>query len=138
AIVLDEGPDNLDLYYRVWDASHQIVRDWVAPYKKGGVTEGFADLPRPGVYFIEVVDGNNDERSVEPATLSTIFTPALDSFEPNNSFGHAAPLALDKPYRANILPQGDSDWYLVEAPSAGKFSVVIDEVDPALDVSVRL
>ena len=106
AIAIDEGPDNLDLYYRVWDANHQVVRDWVAPYKKGGVTEGFADLPRPGVYFIEIVDGNNDERSVEPATLSTTFTPALDTLEPNNSFGHAAPLALDKPISGQHPPPG--------------------------------
>lgn len=139
AAVIDESPENLDLYYRVWDANHQVVRDWIAPYRKGGATEGFADLPRGGSYFVEVTDGSNDERSVVPATLSTAFTPVADVVEPsNNSFGQAKPLKLGEPVEANILPQGDTDWYLLEAPAAGSFIVTVDEVDEALDVVVRL
>ena len=124
AITIDEGPHNLDLYYRVWDANRQVVRDWVAPYRKGGVTEGFADLPRPGVYFIEVVDGNNDERSVQPATLvDDLHTRRSIRSSPTTASARRRRSKLGKPYRANILPQGDADWYLVEAPSAGTFSV---------------
>jgi hypothetical protein len=138
AIAIDESPENLDLYYRVWDANHQVVRDWIAPYRQGGATEGFADLPRPGPYFIEVTDGNSDARSVTPATLSTLFTPIADTAEPNNTFGQAAPLQIGEPVLTNILPQGDADWYLLEAPSAGSFFVTADEVDPELDIAVRL
>lgn len=137
AVVLDESPPNLDLYFRVWDDDKRVVRDWVAPYRKGGVAEGFADLPRAGTYFIEVTDGNNDERSIEPATLSTMFTPTADAAA-NNTFGQAAALALDTPVEANILPLGDADWYLLEAPRPGAFKLVIDNVDPALDVVARL
>jgi uncharacterized caspase-like protein len=138
AVTIDESPENLDLNFRIWDSDRKVVRDWVAPYRKGGVTEGFADLPRPGVYFIEVADGNNDERSVQPATLSTVFTPSVDPFEPNDGYGQAAPLSLGEPHQANILPQGDNDWYLIEAPRAGTFVVTVDQVDPALDINVRL
>ena len=138
AITIDESPKNLDLYYRVWDANRQVLRDWVAPYRKGGVTEGFADLPHAGTYFIEVTDGNNDDRSVLPATLSTTFTPVADTLEPNNAFGQAAPLGLGEPIRANILPQSDEDWYLVAAPGPGAFTVTVDEVDENLDIAVRL
>jgi uncharacterized caspase-like protein len=138
SIVIDETPENLDLYYRVWDANHQVVRDWIAPYRQGGATEGFADLPRPGPYFIEVTDGNNDARSVIPATLSTAFTPIADTSEPNNTFGQAASLKIGEPVQSNILPIGDADWYLLEAPAAGSFFVTADEVDPELDIAVRL
>ena len=138
AVVIDESPENLDLYFRVWDQDRNVIRDWVAPYRKGGVAEGFADLPKAGVYFIEVTDGSNDERSVQHATLSTVFTPAADMLDGNNSYGRAAPLPFDAPLKANILPRGDADWYLVEAPGAGAFKVVVDEVDPGLDIHVRL
>jgi len=137
-VVLDESPPNLDLYFRIWNADHQVIRDWVPPYRKGGVAEGFADLPRPGVYFIQVTDGNSDERSIDPATLSTTFYPAVDPFEPNDGFGHAAPLKLGQAVEATILPQGDTDWYALDAPAAGSFAVTVDNVDPALDVVVRL
>ncbi len=138
AVVVDESPENLDLFYRVWDANRQVVRDWIAPYRKGGVTEGFADLPRAGAYFIEVTDGNNDERSVLPATLSTAFSPVADTLEPNNTYGQAVPIKLGEPLATNILPQGEEDWYLIEAPAAGTFIVTAEEVDENLDVAVRL
>ena len=139
AIVIDESPPNLDLYFRVWDANRQVVRDWVAPYRKGGATEGFADLPRAGSYFIEVVDGNNDERSVLPATLATTFTPIADTaFEPDDRFGAAKPLKLGEPVMTNILPIRDADWYLIQAPRAGNFIVTADQVDQNLDIYVRV
>jgi hypothetical protein len=138
AAIIDEGPDNLDLHYRVWNADQKVIRDWVAPYRKGGVTEGFADLPSAGVYFIEVSDGRSDDRSVGHATLATKFTATDDPLEPNDSYGSARPLTLGAPHRAHILPRGDTDWYLLEAPRSGEFAVTVDEVDPALDIFVRL
>jgi uncharacterized caspase-like protein len=138
AAVIDEGPENLDLHYRVWDGNLKVIRDWVAPYRKGGVTEGFADLPSAGVYYIEVSDGRSDDRSVQHATLATKFTPAEDPLEPNDSFGAAKPFKLGTPHNAYILPRGDTDWYLLEAPRAGEFAVTVDEVDPSLDIFVRL
>jgi hypothetical protein len=137
-ISIDEGPKDLDLHYRVWNADRQVIRDWVAPYSKGGLTEGFADLPQAGTYFIEVVDGANDARSVEPATLQTHFTPAKDSYEPNNSFGAASPVEAQGSWQAHILPQGDSDWFRLEAPGAGELTVGLKGVPEPLDIYFRL
>ncbi len=138
AISIDEGPDNLDLHYRVWDANRAVIRNWVAPYRKGGLTEGFVDLATEGSYFIEVADGNNDARSIDHATLKTVFTATGDRFEPNNSFGAARAVSPGDILHATMLPQGDADWYLVDVPRAGELLVVIDEVDPELDMHVRL
>jgi uncharacterized caspase-like protein len=137
-VEIDEGPDNLDLHYRVWTADRQLIHDWIAPYRKGGLTEGFADLPKAGSYFIEVSDGYSDDRSIRHAVLRTQLTPTEDPLEPNNSYGAARPLTIGQPHKAYILPRGDVDWYTLEAPGAGEFSIVVDEVDPALDVSFRL
>jgi uncharacterized caspase-like protein len=139
AVFVDDGPKNLDLYYRVWNLDRQLVRDWVAPYAKGGLTEGFADLPAAGPYFIEVTDGSNDERSIEHATLRTVFTPTPDALEPNNSFGKAKLVAAGSTdLTSYILPKGDADWYEVAAPQPGSVTVLVEEVDPALDIYVRL
>jgi hypothetical protein len=137
-IGIDEGPKDLDLHYRVWNADRQVIRDWVAPYAKGGLTEGFADLPQAGFYFIEVVDGANDARSVEPATLQTQFTPANDSYEPNNGFGAASPVEAQGSWQAHILPQGDSDWFRLEAPAAGELTVGLVGVPDPLDIYFRV
>ncbi len=138
ALAVEEVAENLDIYYRVHDADRRQVVGWTGPPRKGGVTEGFADLPGPGTYYIELSDGSDDARSIEHATLSTTFTPIAESFEPNNSFSTAVPIKLGQPYRATILPRGDQDWYLMEAPRAGTFAVTVDEVADNLDIYVRL
>ena len=138
AVFIDHGPKNLDLNYRVWNLDRQVIRDWVPPLAKGGLTEGYADLPAAGVYFIQVVDGYDDARSIEHATLKTVFTPALDALEPNNSFGKARPVALGATERAFILPKGDTDWYEVIAPGPGSIKVLVEEVGEDLDINVRL
>ena len=89
AVSIDEGPPDLDMTFRVWNADRQVIRDWVSAYAKGGLTEGVADMPKPGLYFIEVADAFNDQRSILPATLKTRFTPSSSVYEPNNSFGDA-------------------------------------------------
>lgn len=138
ALLIDEGPETLDLHYRVWDADRKVIRDWVAPYRKGGLTEGFADLPAAGSYFLEVVDGNDDERSIRHATLKTAFTATGDLFEPNDGFGSAVPLPGGEAAFGAILPRGDVDWYRLDLERAGDVRVTIDEVPDDLDIYVRL
>ena len=82
---IDEGPENLDLTYRVVGADWTELAYWVAAYRKGGLTEGSVDFARPGTYYLEVRDASNDGRSIEPATLKTIFTPTPGSNEPCSS-----------------------------------------------------
>lgn len=136
--LIDFGPKNLDLYYRVWNSDRKVLLDWVAPYRKGGLTEGFADLPAAGTYFLEISDGSNDDRSIEHAVLKTIFTPTHDPAEPNDSFGAAAPVALGTPHRAWILPRGDRDWLRYEVDRAGTLDVEVADVADNLGISLRL
>jgi hypothetical protein len=137
-VMIDEGPQNLDLTYRVVNADLSELAYWVAAYRKGGLTEGSADLPRAGTYYLEVRDANNDERSIEPAVLKTLFTPTLGSNEPNNSFGEATPVDITGETAAHILPIGDADWQVFYAPTAGELDVEIDEVAENLDISFRI
>lgn len=138
AVSIDEGPQDLDIAYRVVNYDWSELAYWVPPYRKGGLTEGFVDFPLPGTYFLEIRDGSNDGRSIEPATLKTVFTPTLASNEPNNAFGEATPVEISGETRAHILPRGDADWHVFYAPSAGELDVEIDEVAENLDVAFRV
>ena len=135
--VIDPSPENLDLHYRILNAERAVIRDWVAPYRKGGVTEGFADFPAAGTYFLEIVDGRDDDRAIEHAVLKTTFRATPDPLEPNNKLGNAAALAVGTAHRGYILPRGDVDWYRIEADRAGTLAVAIEEVDEALDIAFR-
>lgn len=138
AVAIDEGPEDLDIAYRVVNSDWNELAYWVPPYRKGGLTEGFVDFALPGTYFLEVRDGSNDGRSIEPATLKTVFTPTLGSNEPNNAFGEATPVEISGKTHAHILPRGDADWHVFYAPSAGELDVEIDEVAENLDIAFRV
>jgi hypothetical protein len=84
------------------------------------------------------VAGNSAQRSTQPYTIELAFVPAADTFEPNNTFGTAAPLAFGESNVANILPQYDYDWYSVEVDHHGELNIAITGVPADLAVSVRV
>lgn len=138
AVTIDEGPENLDVTYRVVNPDQTELVYWTPAYRKGGVTEGFADLPAPGTYYVEVRDSSNDDRSIEPATLMTAFTPTAGSNEPNNRPGDATPVDLEGETMAHILPGNDGDYHVFYAPGPGLLDVTIDQVPENLDVNFRV
>ncbi len=136
--IIDPSPENLDLHYRVWNANHDVIRDWIPPYRQGGVTEGYADFPSAGTYFLQISDGGSNARAIEHAVLKTGFIATNDPTEPNNSFGTAKPIVIGAPHTGYILPRGDVDWLRLELDRPGSLEIEIDDVDEALDVSFRL
>jgi uncharacterized caspase-like protein len=137
-IEIDEGPEDLDLRYRVWNADKKAITGWAEPYSMGGLTQGFADLVTAGVYYLEVADGRNDGRSAQHATLKTRFTPTHASLEPNDTFGAAHEVPLQGETQVHILPLRDVDWHRFEVPGPGQLNIYVDQVPDALDINVRL
>ena len=131
-------PAHLDVQFRVWNAEGQALSNWFAPLAVGGATHGTFDLPQPGTYLVEMRDGRDDERSVQPFDIAFAFTPSVDKGEPNNSFGTATLLAPGQSVAATILPQGDSDWYRVSVDEQGALEVAITGVPAHLDVQFRV
>ncbi len=128
----------LDLVFRIYDAEFAWTHGWFSPLAKGGETLATADLPVAGQYYLEVRDGNNDAASSTQYFLETIFTPAPDTQEPNNSIGRATPLGANAMVRANILPKGDHDWYAIDVDHHGALTVAIDEAASDLDMNFRV
>lgn len=138
AIEIDEAPEDLDIMFRVLDPSRAVIRNWVRAYRKGGLTEGFVDLPGPGVYYLDIRDSGDDARSIEHAVLKTRYTPAVDPLEPNDSFGAAAAAPIEGETVAHILPRYDQDWLKVKAATSGVLRIEVDDMPDDIDLMVRM
>jgi len=131
-------PANLDVQFRVWNAERQTISDWYTPLAPGGDTKATVDLATGGSYVLEVRDGRDDARAIEPYTLQVTFTPSQDRGEPNNSMGTATPLKLGATVKGTILPKGDVDWYRVSTPRPGDLVINITDSPPNLAMTVRV
>lgn len=131
-------PENLDISIRVWDSNKQTISSWFAPLARGGNTAATVDIPKAGSYYLEVVDGSNDARSITPFLLQARFLPAADQGEPNNTFETATAVGLDTTIPANILPANDADWCRLELTETGELHVLITNVAPNLELAMRL
>lgn len=137
-VKISDPPANLDMVFRVFNANGEWSDGWFRPLAVGGVTEAVVDLPRPGRYYLEVRDNDNNERSVLPYTLTATFAATADAFEPNDLFGAATPLALGQSVQGTILPKNDGDWYAVSVSTPGTLTVSIGAVAPNLDIVFRI
>lgn len=132
------SPSNLDIAFRVLDGERNIIMNWLTAPRKGGQNYAFADFARPGTYFVEVRDGSNDDRSIDPFKLNTTFTPAPDQYEPNDSLSAARNLTPGGETAFTILPLGDHDWFRVSVDTPGELAIDIDEGPKDLDIHVRV
>ena len=137
-VLIDNVAPEMDLVLRVWNAAKHTYSSWLAPLSKGAVTEGFVDLKHPGHYLLEVADSKHDASSGQPYTLNLNFTPSMDLFEPNDSFGTAAKLANNQTWWPTILPKGDVDWYQLRVDRQGELRVHVSEVPEELDIYLRV
>ncbi len=135
---ITDTPAALDMVLRVWDDEKNVLTGWYAPLNQGGETHAQFDLKSAGRHCLEVRDGSNDARSIEPYTLTPSFIASKDTLEPNDSFGTAAEIELNKTYQANILPKGEADWYCFVAKDQGKLEIVSAKPPKTLDISARL
>jgi len=117
SITVAQPPENLDVSVRVWDPNGKHLTGWLKPLAVGGPLETIADLPRRGRYTLEVRDGNNDSRSIEPFEMALAFVPT-DAQEPNDQWRSATVLGIGQELQAAILPKGDVDYYVIDLPNA--------------------
>jgi len=138
AVRIDDVAPELAIAYRVWNADHQVVLDWQRPLRAGAETVGFADLPRAGVYVLELRQSGDDAASSQPYALETTFTPVAEAWHPNDTPATAAALTLGAPVLATILPASDVDWYRVQVQHRGEVHLRIDQVPPQLSIVARV
>lgn len=57
-------PQNLDLGYRVVDGSGTEAQYWTVAPRPGDDLSGSFDVAKPGRYFLQLADSNNDASSI--------------------------------------------------------------------------
>lgn len=130
-------PPEVDLHFRVFNRERHDISGWIAPLKAGADNEAVIDLPLPGRHYIEVTDGRNDAGSPATYRLDVRFD-AGDAHEPNATAGTATRIPADAQLLANILPQGDQDWYAFTVDHPGAVEVALTAVPPELDLHFRV
>lgn len=137
-IVAEQVAENLAVVFRLWNANKETMTNWFAPLSQGGATEALIDLPEAGSYYLEVHDDRDDQRSVQPFSLTFTFKASGDGVEPNNSFGQATPLPLGETLAAAILPKNDVDWYRIDVDKQGELAIEITQSPQELDMVFRV
>ncbi len=98
--------------------------NWLPDRSDKGEGELVVDLPWAGEYLLKVTEANG-QRSADPYVLGLSFIPADDGGEPNNSAAVATPIAGSGPITGTILTAGDEDFYLVDVPDQGEWTIAI-------------
>lgn len=128
----------LTIDVRLWNANKDTLSDWIRPLAKGGDTTGVVDLPAAGRYYLEIAEDSGAATSTQPYTVQTVFSATAEIDEPNGAFGSASLLALATPLQANILPQGDADWYQIAVAQHGELQLTISHVAAELAIALRV
>ena len=131
-------PNNFDVVFRVLAADQRDLTGWIALPRLGGDTNGIADLPQPGSYFVEVRDANNDAGWVKPFKFASRFTPSADQYEPNDTMGQATDIRPGGALGFSIFPIGDVDWFKVVVDQPGELALAIDEGPKNLDLTFHV
>ena len=75
-VTVDQVPEQLDVAFHVLDADQHDLSGWLVPGRKGGDTVGKVKIEKPGWYWIQYADANNDGRSPMPFRIKREFTAA--------------------------------------------------------------
>lgn len=137
-LIISDVPDTVAVDVRIWTANKETLTDWYRPLAVGGDTVAIVDLPAPGRYYMEIAADQGGQRDIQPFTLEPRFTPAVDAFEPNPTFGQAAVLTLDSAVPLNLLPAGERDWFVVDVPHHGQLELSATQVPVDLAVVIRV
>lgn len=132
------SPTDLNMAFRVLDAQGRLVRNWQSASTNGAAFGAWVDLPSPGDYLVEIRDGSNNSRSVDPYSVVAHLIETLDRREPNNTIDSATPLMEATTLWASILPLGDVDYYAINANRPGELTVMFTESPDTLNMAFRL
>lgn len=130
-------PLEVDLHFMVRNADGVQHVGWIAPLRAGADNEASIDLPYPGRWILHLTDGRDDARSEQLYQMKLAFRRA-DRYEPNGSFGTAAPIPLGGTIQGSILPRGDQDHYVLEVDRPGIVTARVTDVPLNIDIHMMV
>ncbi|UXX82409.1 hypothetical protein [Roseovarius pelagicus] len=137
-IAFPRVPTGVNITFRVLRPDGGVISGWHTAPAAGVAFDHKVDISAAGTVMIEVRDAYNDADSPTSYVMQTSFVPTQDHGEPNDDLAQATPLAWNVETRANILPKGDADHYVVTAPRQGRMTVLFTESGPETAMTFRV
>lgn len=109
---------------------------WLPDMSEAGDGRLVVDLPEPGKYVLRAWGRTGGMRSVEPYVLDLAFIPSPDRFEPNHDIDQATAIAGTAQLVGTILPRGERDQFLFDAPHHGEWAIAITDSPEGLDLEL--
>lgn len=92
---------------------------------------------KSGYHYLRIRDFQRSAPTGNPYLLRVSLTPVVDPHEPNDSLGHATPLA-ESTIRAQVFDGADMDWYRVWISKPGPLSLSLVSVPADLRPELRI
>jgi hypothetical protein len=124
SISMTDMPSNLRGYITLYDSNNEYMSVYTYANNEGDDVTLDYNVANPGIYYIKIHDRDRDT-SLTPYTLSTTFTPVIDSNENNNEFKMATDV-LGSPVEGYIFPSGDEDWYRIRAQGETTLEMTVE------------
>jgi hypothetical protein len=136
-VLITSVAPSMNYAFQMWTDNKDGLTGWQGAPRAGADTDVTVDLPRGGVYYLELADSGDSADSTQPYQLQANFTAAPDVFGANNSFANAAALTLDVGQQGFIFPRGEHDWFSFQVPGRSLAHVLITKVPAELQLSFQ-
>ncbi|MCP5519493.1 MAG: pre-peptidase C-terminal domain-containing protein [Verrucomicrobiales bacterium] len=137
ALALSPVPADLRLELAVYGPNLEWLSVYRTANNPGDEVFLTYDAGQATTLYLRVRDVSNGANPTEAYTLTSVFTPAPDDFEPNPN-PSAAPLLTSSPVQAHVFPGGDEDFYRVYAPPGSTLEFIADQAPSNLRLELAL
>jgi len=109
--------------------------NWLPDQSGKGDGKLVVDIKWPGKYVVRVTDAQKSNAAT-PYQVAARFKPSPDAYEPNDNAGTAQQVAQTGKIVGAILPAGEADYYLIDVPHPGEWTVQVAAKPDALDLGL--
>ncbi|MFC1621580.1 hypothetical protein ACFL2G_04690 [Candidatus Omnitrophota bacterium] len=131
-----EVPAGLRPSMKIYDSLGNIISQ-----KAGSSGEKIAfeaEIREPGQYYLMIKDWYSSFSSFETYSFKSYFINTLDGHEPNNTKEEAVLLSFGQNLFATVSTKGDSDFYKLSIPDAGKIVISLNDVPQNIRPYIKL
>jgi len=121
------------------DGNNSTISSWtwaevVNPQVEYKIDQGYLNIGDK-IYF--EIGQKDDDRAMD-YTVQLSVTVISDNYEPNNEFKEAKEIESSGEFQGFIFPEGDSDYYKLDIPEAGRLNVSYSHNDVNMWPNMRL
>jgi len=130
-------PDNLKMSMQLYNRHTQYLYVTSQGVSEGDSIELIYDISETGIYYIRISAASGHFSSEFTYTFLGSFIPAIDPYEPNNSFLNVFYMSENSAY-GQKFPSNDKDYYAIWADANIPLSVTLSEIPHEMKGQIHL